>query len=448
MKQVTDIVNNLLITNDVEVDQLNPIKTFYVEIIIFSNKNGNSKELYVCDDLSVFDGKKLYFNKSTGYYICIIGDSNYINEIPINKLGRGRFPYIRPGKNYSCFNALKEFKEAALTQLPTMFPLAGKSLKYSFGLEFETSEGLLPEEECYKHGLIPLHDGSISGIEYTTIVMEKPYALTLLRKQLDILKANTHFSKNCALHIHFGGYPVDIKAVYLLYLVCTSIENDLRKYNCPAVFQTDMYKDNGKNYCNAYNKKVSFADFCYAMSSGNTTEITNLTTPHPSDNSGTRKWEINIRYFWVNFINILFYNRAKTIEFRFLRPTYNYNKIVGWLYLFNAILLYSEKTWKNLEQEYNKYRMNKLSRRSDSSNTSAILNWNTFYLKNIQNSLTLKEIVSVVYEGTSVLPRVIEFLNVLARQAENEAKNKDIYGAEEVKTDDVLFTTNISNYDS
>lgn len=47
-------------------------------------------------------------------------------------------------------------------------------------------------------------------------------------------------------------------------------------------------------------------------------------------------------YYWINFINALCYDVNKTIEFRFLRPTYNFQKIILWLYIFNALLTYAE----------------------------------------------------------------------------------------------------------
>ena len=48
-------------------------------------------------------------------------------------------------------------------------------------------------------------------------------------------------------------------------------------------------------------------------------------------------------YYWCNFINALCYRVNKTIEFRFLRPTYNFKKILLWLYIFNGILKYAEE---------------------------------------------------------------------------------------------------------
>lgn len=57
-------------------------------------------------------------------------------------------------------------------------------------------------------------------------------------------------------------------------------------------------------------------------------------------------------YFWVNFINALCYTVNKTIEFRLLRPTYNFNKILLWIYIFNAILKYAEsdKSLSNIKR--------------------------------------------------------------------------------------------------
>jgi hypothetical protein len=69
-----------------------------------------------------------------------------------------------------------------------------------------------------------------------------------------------------------------------------------------------------------------------------------LEQAHPNDVDRNRKWQIGTRYFWVNFINMLCYKVNKTVEFRFLRPTYNYRKITAWMYIMNAILMYAENS--------------------------------------------------------------------------------------------------------
>lgn len=48
-------------------------------------------------------------------------------------------------------------------------------------------------------------------------------------------------------------------------------------------------------------------------------------------------------YYWVNFINAICYKVNKTIEFRLLRPTYNFEKISIWLCIFSAILQFAER---------------------------------------------------------------------------------------------------------
>jgi hypothetical protein len=68
-----------------------------------------------------------------------------------------------------------------------------------------------------------------------------------------------------------------------------------------------------------------------------------LYQPHPKDLSGTRKWNVKSRYKAVNFINALCYDSPKTVEFRMLRPTYNFEKILGWLFIYGALIKYAEK---------------------------------------------------------------------------------------------------------
>lgn len=57
---------------------------------------------------------------------------------------------------------------------------------------------------------------------------------------------------------------------------------------------------------------------------------------------------------------MLCYKKCKTIEFRFLRPTYNFGKIMLWLYIFNGILLYAEKMFKDIKSKDNRVIIRKL----------------------------------------------------------------------------------------
>ena len=60
---------------------------------------------------------------------------------------------MRPGRNCSAPSDIDE-------------------LPYTFGIEFETAGGFLPQHRLYELGLIPLRDGSITGIEFATVVLK------------------------------------------------------------------------------------------------------------------------------------------------------------------------------------------------------------------------------------------------------------------------------------
>lgn len=218
-------------------------------------------------------------------------------------------------------------------------------LKYTFGLEYETSMGCIPEDQCFLSGLIPLRDGSISGNEYSTIVLAKSRGLNLVKQQLNLLRKYTAYNKECALHIHFGGFPVEPDYIFTLYTLCYWLQEkgEIEKLTNKYVFNTENYKKNGKSYCRSLPSAEELKTFeqFYNYFVGNNF-FGDLYQNHPNDIEHNRKWQINTRYYWINFINILCYKSPKTIEFRFLRPTYNFTKVCTWIMLLNALLQYAE----------------------------------------------------------------------------------------------------------
>lgn len=256
--------------------------------------------------------------------------------------GQGNFPYQFP-KHYEAVESFHLFKDAQEVLNEVHYPLADR-LKYTFGLEFETSMGYIPQEVCFRDGLIPLRDGSISGIEYSSVVLEGNRGLNLLKQELDTLNTYTKFNKECALHIHMGGYPVNPVAIYALYGLWYAFERDLEGHGyIPRYsFATAQYKANGKDYC----KKLTGNHNCFEDYFAEVTGrhyMGSLVQPHPNDVEKRAKWNIKARYYGLNLVNMLCYKGPKTVEFRFLRPTFNYRKITLWLYILNAVLQYAEK---------------------------------------------------------------------------------------------------------
>lgn len=263
--------------------------------------------------------------------------------------GQGNFPY-RFAKRYEAADSFKLFKGAQKVLNDVEYPLA-KDMSFTFGLEFETSMGYVPQELCFRDGLIPLRDGSISGIEYSTVVLEGNKGLNLLHQQLETLKTYTKFNKECALHIHMGGFPVSPTSIFALYCLWCLVEKELlmREYVPRLTFNTALYKANKKDYCNPSAGIFPLFEDLFEYITGKK-YLGSLVQPHPADIEKKAKWNIKTRYFGLNLVNMLCYKGPKTVEFRFLRPTFNYRKITLWLYILNAVLKYA----KTLSDEWTK----------------------------------------------------------------------------------------------
>ena len=304
--------------------------------------------LYCSVDDVTFD-KYLVYDNYLGYYRFRIycKESIYTENIRVVD----KFPYLLQ-KCYEASELMDNFKNCKI--IPN-FPndivdkeLSNK-LAFTFGIEFETACGLIPQEKCFKDGLIPLHDGSITGIEYSTVVMDSSFGLPLLKQQLADLKKYTFTNKECALHIHMGGFPVSALEICILQRLCVLLESTDYDHTIPDYsFYTDRYKASGKSYCKIQPSFSTFADLYSYFAE--MPFFGDFSSSHPSDPERTGKWRVAGRYYALNLINMLCYQGPKTIEFRFLRPTFNYRKIRYWLAVFNALLLYSKKLankWRN-----------------------------------------------------------------------------------------------------
>lgn len=277
----------------------------------------------------------LAFDYLHGYYI--IGRED-INQYCF-PFGREIFPYNLSNHTYNTKFVEDLFKNKQHVNKFIDFKFINE-LPYTFGLEFETAGGFIPQHQLYDLGLIPLRDGSITGIEFSTVVLKGNNGLNLLKQQIETLNTHTIFDKDCSLHIHFGNFKLDPEILlYVNNLFCNS---NIVNYLPELTFYTNLYKTNNeKNYCELNDKFQSFEHMYYTLVGKQF--YGDLYQPHPKDLSGTRKWNIRSRYKAVNFINALCYNGPKTIEFRILRPTYNFDKIIGWLFIFGAFIKYAEQ---------------------------------------------------------------------------------------------------------
>ena len=303
-----------------------------------------------------YENMELVFSKRDGNYIIKASTSDCYRAV--NIYGNGKFPY-RIEREYEAEKHIDRFKKVIRKKKELEEIEISKYLKYSFGLEFETAAGYIPEKQCFDLGLIPLRDGSITGVEYSTIPLSGNEGLNILKEQLKCLKENTVFNKNCSTHIHLGGFPVDRKSIFALYTLWFDFQYRIDSYIPDWSYHTDNFKGNGKNYCNVVPEFMTFENL-YNYYVGQR-YLGDLYQPHPNDVEKRAKWNIKTRYFNCNLINMLCYNCAKTIEFRFLTPTYSFEKLTTFLMFFNALLIKAEEIGKmNMtDKEMYKYILDK-----------------------------------------------------------------------------------------
>lgn len=304
--------------------------------VIFNTESGRSK-LDVC--LKAYKGE-LLFDNTCGLYFSPKGLTEQLLVRRRFNYGYSSYPYSF-NREYEAVNNFKLFKNKQLlvTTEEERYKLS-EYMPYTFGVEFETSQGFVPEDICFRDGLIPLRDGSITGLEYSTVVLEGNFGIALLKQQMETLRKYVCFNKDCALHVHIGGFPLKPEKIFKLYQILKNVEGTIENIIPPASFRTSEFKSNGKDYCIPLRQFYSF-DEMYLYLVGKP-YFGSLTQSHPCDIERNQKWKILTRYTWCNFINMLCYNVNKTVEFRFLRPTYNFKKLVLWLYIFNGLLLFAE----------------------------------------------------------------------------------------------------------
>ena len=349
----------------------------------------------------------LGFDYLSGNYV--IGKDVNMYSFPF---GREAFPYNLDRHIYNTKFEEHLFKgKQSITNLINFKYI--DELPYTFGLEFETAGGFLPQHSLYELGLIPLRDGSISGIEYSTIVLQGVIGLNTLKQQVDLLNKNTVFDKDCSLHIHFGNFK--LKGDVLLAVNNLFVNSDIKTYLPNLTFATHLYKTNKeKNYCEFNTKFKTFDEMYVALVGKNF--YGDLHQPHPRDISGTRKWNIKSRYKAVNFVNAVCYDSPKTIEYRMLRPTYNFDKILGWLFIYASFIKYAE-----LNFNHN--------------------NKNTFFRTNVSIESVLKSVYS--YELAEIL---CEFLHMNRLITYTQSAIGDNYGMRVDIDDKVINYQSFGHY--
>lgn len=299
--------------------------------------------------LCIYDGHFYHISKLTA--------SQFKEKAIISREYKALFPYNcdRNLKNYvNYYNNLQIEENLQLK-------FAEKIIEdLSFGFEFETSNGKIPDYKLLNLGVIPLRDGSINGLEYATIPLTGMKGLTSLYEITESLKKFTTFDESCSLHLHIGNIPRTKEFILAFFLFILRFQDELYKEH--PIYKKYNFGIKRKNYSSPYNiyEFISMIDKQIASENIDKNfgvlydyltdyqerflDIKNLekVVSHPRDRENTHKWNIEKRYHFINFIPIIFGNK-QTIEFRIHQPTFNFDKILEFL-LSNAVYINFVKT--------------------------------------------------------------------------------------------------------
>lgn len=313
----------------------------------------NGREMYIMDESCI--PSFMYYDYSDGYY-------KAAEKVANNK------PFVSE-RNKPCYQLLKTdmygFGEDPMTgNVEKIFNENLKNVekhvfdkyfgKYTHGLEIETDGGWLPECYYFKHGALPLKDGSIYGTEITTFPYTGERMFNNLHKLTQACSKYTISSYNTSVHNNIGNVPNNPyfrTAVWILYCRLQSeIETFIPPYKRDQRFFMEK-RGRGKDHCRIqeslgllrryinWKAEIPLADsqIKQFLNEGNPGKLF-VKREH-------QKWDQRTRYYALNLLPMYFPKDDKStrVEFRVHSGTVNPTKILCWTFICTAIVKYAEE---------------------------------------------------------------------------------------------------------
>jgi hypothetical protein len=424
------------------------------DVIIVTDEHGN--ELPALNESIVLQNKMYREEISTGRYFHISQKSTYqfLNIKKPSQEYKTSLPYDSKGLLSGYVQKYEnQFKSKVLFHQE----LFGKALKdYTFGFEFETIKGFIPSRITDKLGVIPLRDGSISGIEYVTIPLQGTKGVQTLYETVKVLDTRTTYNNTCALHLHIGNIPRTKEFILAFFKLTAYIQDDI--FQMFPLYKKYNFKIKNKNYSKPYpiydliskmdttiddkninkNFNILFQYLTDGVSFDEYDNDLNCVNAHPSDPSGNQKWNIKKRYHVHNLIPLIFGNKS-TIEFRIHTPTYDMTKISMFL-LLNTVLIDYVKI-----KESSILKNNDLNTNYDSDKLISIVKeycelTNTRYRQSVYNNL-----VNYISDRKSKIEILNKHLGVI--YDESECSGYNINWNKDIPEETVITDTNLGVID-
>lgn len=251
----------------------------------------------------------------------------------------------------------------------------------TFGLEFETVKGVIPEHKLKSLPLIPLRDGSIQGLEYVTIPLNGKIGIQAVIDSIKELNKRTEYDDSCALHLHIGNVPRTPEFITAFYKLTAHYQDEM--FAMFPLYKKYNFGVKRKNYSKPFPVNLISPQISPKINVKNSKEVIDGFSPifdylaevakfrdygndlanvggHPKDPGGNAKWNITTRYYAVNFIPLIFGNH-QTIEFRIHTPTYDAAKILNFLFMCSYLINYTIKNTSTILENSTFFNNNSLS---------------------------------------------------------------------------------------
>lgn len=251
---------------------------------------------------------------------------------------------------------------------PTLSGSGG--IGYTFGVELETSLGLLPRELCKSLDLNAVGDRSIGALEYVTEPLHGTYGMAKLMSQVEWISKYCAVDDSCGVHVHVGGAdgaetPIFNRAfsVYSIMLG-TQIEKEL--FSLMPDNRMDRRNSSGLPYCgsilefsdtNMTNGRKMLSKFVFGHDEGFDGDDFKSTGVVPDNSSYELSRWASTRYKWLNLINCNTNNSNRrngggfvTIEFRAFNGTLNQDDIRAFVLISLSFVRFVENNRRMIER--------------------------------------------------------------------------------------------------
>jgi hypothetical protein len=222
------------------------------------------------------------------------------------------------------------------------------SIRYTFGVEVETTYGRIPNEELQANKLAIVSDGSIRAGEYVTGALHGDLGFRNLQALMRLISTYCLVSNEGAGHVHIGGALFNRRFSVLAIMAGCQVEEEMFMMQPPnknprTKYCSGISKDwgespvDGKRWSRDYSH-ISFSnwrevlgEYVFGRSFGR-----DMNSLHD-----VPRWN-KYRHKWLNLINCNSVGRFDTIEFRIFGVTTSFDKMYCYVLISMAFVWFVE----------------------------------------------------------------------------------------------------------